>query len=106
MALYVYLAFLASLPVAAQALWGARGGVAATIASLALAAAIFLLLYNASMEPPPADWNPEAKAERGMGNGLVLLLFGLFPGMAVLAGAMLAAILASLRFAFSRWKRS
>ena len=102
---YTYLIALMSLPPLAQARWGWRGALAATIAALAFATALFVLVNAGSAEPPPADWNPEAKGEWEMGHGLMLLLFALPPGAAILTGVVLAATLALVRFAIVRWKR-
>ncbi len=101
---YTYLIVLMSLPPLAQARWGWRGALAATIGALAFAAALLLLVYASRAEPPPADWNPEAKGEWEMGHGLMLLLFALPPGAAILAGVVLAATLALVRFAIVRWR--
>jgi len=102
---YAYLIVLMSLPPLAQGRWGWRGALAATVAALAFAAAVFLFLYTGRVEPPPAGWNPEAKAEWKMGGGLLLLLFLVLPAEAILAGVLLAAILALVQFAIRRWKR-
>jgi hypothetical protein len=102
---YTYLIVLMSLPPLAQARWGWRGALAAAIGALAFAAAIFMLVYTGGPEPAPADWNPEAKSEFGMGQGLIVLLFALPPAVAILAGVVLAATVALVRFAIVRWKR-
>lgn len=99
-----YLAVLTSLPLFAQWRWGWRGSVIATVAALVLVAAInyyiyYYLDFNGLFEPAPAGGNAGAKPEKNLGAGIMLLVPLLMPAAAVLAGAVLAAMWASIQFA-------
>lgn len=114
-----YLIVLMSLPLLAQ--WGAgwRGAVAATLGALAFVAAVYISIpadggfevANVYLNAPadavaghaPADWNPEAKAERRMAAAYMLLVVLLHrPAAAVLTGAVLAGAWAALHSGIRR----
>jgi hypothetical protein len=104
-----YIAVLTSLPLLAQWRWGWRGSVIATVAALVFVAAAnyyiyYYLVFNGLFEPAPAGANAEAKPEKNLGAGIMLLVPLLMPAAAVLAGAVLAAIWASIQFANGRGK--
>jgi hypothetical protein len=92
-----YLILLMSLPLLAQWRAGWRGNAVATVLALAFVVALYLYAQTA-LEPAPADWNPEARAEREIGGRFAILLLLLhLPAAAILTGTTLAAIWALIR---------
>jgi hypothetical protein len=102
----VYFIVLMCLPLLGYWLRGAGGAVAGTAAALGLAAA-FHFAVPLKGPPPPANWNPEAKSEYYMGEGIVALFISVaVPAAAIASGVALTAAWALIRYGISRWKRS